>query len=493
MIVNTEFVPMRNNGNIGGILYISYVKDDGVIDIIRYDVPITEMFVWKYAKRNGVPDGMFQSWDFYPVCKEGCKFLNDIRIHEIMWALNKNFPNVMKPIYELNTPNTCFMDIEVDVQDDGFPSAKDARNPVNTVSWVDGNNVTVLGRCRLEQHSIDWIQKSIDEHCSTFDDNYKFSYVYYENEVDLLYDLVNVYMAKANCITGWNFFGYDYPYIYNRCEKLNIPLTALSPTGNFFKHKPYLANNKEQCIMLPYHRMMYDYMEVYAKWDTSVEPKVSNKLDWVSSTVLGTKKVEHNLGFKDLWQQKPADYVFYNAIDSVLIREIDNAIHTSNVMFGLSNLTHVPVLTTFSPVNSLQIVQSEYLMDSNRIVPVDSHKNPNDEGYEGAFVFEPIPGVYKNVFATDFMSLYPSIEMQFNISPDTFICRDPDIKNRKFNENEITTTSGAVYRRDIKGFIPGITEYYFKKRREYKKKMLIAESEANELKDIFERRFGSNI
>ena len=53
-----------------------------------------------------------------------------------------------------------------------------------------------------------------------------------------------------------------------------------------------------------------------------------------------------------------------------------------------------------------------------------SYKETKDENesYEGAFVFEPIPGVYKDgVMVVDYNSLYPSSIMMCNLSPETYV------------------------------------------------------------------------
>ncbi len=41
------------------------------------------------------------------------------------------------------------------------------------------------------------------------------------------------------------------------------------------------------------------------------------------------------------------------------------------------------------------------------------------EPYKGAMVLEPRPGLHENVVVLDFSSMYPSIMMRFNVSPDT--------------------------------------------------------------------------
>ena len=229
-------------------------------------------------------------------------------------------------------------------------------------------------------------------------------------------------------------------------------------------------------------------MEIYVKWDRSVGIKESNKLDWVAETAVGAKKVERALGFAEEWAQKPAEYVFYNAIDSILVQEIDNKIKTSYAFMGLANLMHVDALTAFSPVRSLEIVQAEYLYKENRVFPAaNKKKEQSDDSYEGAFVFQPTAGIYKNVIALDFASLYPTTMRQFNISPDTFIKKDI---NYKPNEHEIKCVSGAVYHKDFQGFIPKILTDFYMQRKSYKKEMMTAIEEKYHLEDIYEKRFG---
>ena len=116
----------------------------------------------------------------------------------------------------------------------------------------------------------------------------------------------------------------------------------------------------------------------------------------------------------------------------------------------------------------------------------------NDEGYEGAFVFEPIPGVYKNVIALDFASLYPTTMRQFNISPDTFIKKDKDKSRKTTKPDQIKCCTGATYMRNVEGFMPKILTDFYKKRKGYKKEMKAVDSELKVLKDALERRLQNN-
>jgi DNA polymerase elongation subunit (family B) len=56
------------------------------------------------------------------------------------------------------------------------------------------------------------------------------------------------------------------------------------------------------------------------------------------------------------------------------------------------------------------------------IFPSYKAAKSENESYEGAFVFEPIPGVYTDGIATvDYNSLYPSTIRALNISPETYV------------------------------------------------------------------------
>ena len=493
MIVNTEIHDYTRNGvpvldqygRVQKFLYISYVDKNQTVKPFFWMIPNELMYQWKYATKDDIPDTLYKSWDGKPVVKKPItdKFTEQ-RVHEIIMDLERWFPEneQLKEMRQMYIPKTAFMDIEVDVDDEGFPEAKDAKRPVNTVSIVVEDIVYVLGLANLSQDEIKWIQDEIKKHCEQFDTDYKFVYRYHASEFSLLNDLFFNFIDKLECVTGWNWFGYDWPYLYNRAPKLGLDITSLSPTKTWFTYKPQdvAADN----IKLPMHKCMYDYMELYKKHDRSISPKVSNKLDWVADKVLGVKKVVHQLGFKEMWERQKKEYVFYNAIDSVLIREIDKKLKTSSVMFGLASLMNVPVLATYSSTKSIEIVQAEYLYRENRVFPVVK-KDKEKKEYEGAFVFSPIPGIYRNVYCLDYRSLYPTTMRQFNISPDTLLFKD---KNHIPKENEIKCTNGCVYTNEFEGFIPKILSDYFDKRKEYKKMMIKAQKEKYHLINILKER-----
>lgn len=495
MIVNIETRDAYNpsTGKQGKQLILSYIEKSGSIQYLHGFISDKDMYNWYYAKESDkYYDKNHISWDNHLVKKvKSDNYLSDSRIREIICDILNQRPE-LNVINELNIPDTAYCDIEVMVTDDGFPDAAHAANPINTVSWVHGTDVTVLGRVKLSEAQIKKIQKKIDEHCAVFDEKYNFFYRYFESEVDLINSLFTEYMANVSCITGWNWFGYDYPYLFNRSKSYGMDMIRMIMGDNLcgtIVYSPQNAKYGDERVVLPAHRLMYDYMEIYAKWDRAISPKESNKLDWVSEKALGVKKVVHRLGFKAMWEQEPDEYVFYNGVDSILVREIDKKLKTSQTFFTLANLLHVPALMAFSPVRSLETVQTEYLYKEGKVFPKVNKENITQKSYTGAYVYEPTPGVYKNIIALDFASLYPSTIRQFNISPDTY--KGMASPNYVKNKDEIKTISGAIYERNRDGFIPKILTDFYSQRKIFKHEMQIAEKEKGELEEILERRLKS--
>ena len=73
----------------------------------------------------------------------------------------------------------------------------------------------------------------------------------------------------------------------------------------------------------------------------------------------------------------------------------------------------------FSPVRIWDSLIYNYLWE--RKIVVGQGGGRKDRQIEGAFVQEPHPGSYEWVASFDATSLYPSIIMQYNMSPETIV------------------------------------------------------------------------
>lgn len=463
-------------------MVVSYVGSDGHIKFMTYNVPDYEMFEWDYAKQKNQIIPNYQSFDGKPVKRVPKKnSLSKERFYQILFDLNKN--NQINAIFDNNIPETYFWDIENDINEDGTIDPNAASMPITVMSWVKFPEVIVFSTKELSSIQIDNIQNKIYKHCEKFEGSpkYKFIYKTYNSEYDMLLDFSVNHFRFADAVSGWNIWGYDWLYFYNRCEYLGIDLKSyICPTGQFHTVK----NDNGDILKLPKHKLIYDYLSCFKKWDRSVEVKESYKLDFIGDAVCGVKKVQHKLGLKEMWEQTPDEYVFYNAIDSILVEQIHKKAKTANAMYGLANLTRAEVYEVFGTISSVEIVQNEYLYMENKVVPLSVQKNEFKE-YEGAFVFKPDPGIHKWVLGLDYASLYPSTQRQFNISPETFKFKD---KNYQSKNNEIKCASGSVFAKDFDGFIPKILTHFYNERKRHKKEMKKADSIVKSLEEIYNQR-----
>jgi DNA polymerase elongation subunit (family B) len=140
----------------------------------------------------------------------------------------------------------------------------------------------------------------------------------------------------------------------------------------------------------------------------------------------------------------------------------------------------------FSQVRMWDTIIYNYLKKKNIVIP-PKEKSDKDEKYAGAYVKEPIPGMYDWVVNFDLNSLYPHLIMQYNISPETLVeQRHPSVTVDKILNHEIdfepykeyaVCANGAMYRKDVRGFLPELMEKIYKDRTIYKKKMIAAKQE----------------
>jgi DNA polymerase elongation subunit (family B) len=471
MIVNIEQRPEK--------LIISYINSEGDIKFQQFNIPVSHQYNYVYAKQRAGSDPQVMSWDFKPVRKVPSRFLTKYRIQEFFCdagdALTKN-------IFEMNMPKLYSCDIEVDVDDNGFAEAADANNRINTISWSHYPDVTVFGLKPLSGEECNDIENNIEAHLKPINKKYNFYYKQHISESEMLYDFLYNYARHASLITGWFFWSFDWQYIFNRCRKLNIDISWMSPTKQWYKYK-IVDKNKESFIMLPQHKLIVDYMAIYKKWDTTVFIKENNSLDFAAEAVLNIKKVKYAGTFKDLYKDF-AKYVFYNAIDSILVEEIHHKINTLRIFLGLSNINRVEAMDAFSPIRMLESTATRYIYKRNQIFPKKENLNER-EGYEGAFVFKPEPNLYEWLGAFDYASLYPSIMRQFKISIENFVIKD---KNYVVKPHEIKCSSGAVFDNSKEPLLPEILTDYYVMRKEAQNKYKVVEMELNELKNILKNR-----
>jgi len=86
------------------------------------------------------------------------------------------------------------------------------------------------------------------------------------------------------------------------------------------------------------------------------------------------------------------------------------------------------------------------------------------EGYAGGYVKEPARGLWENIAYLDYKSLYPSIIITHNVSPDT-------LNREGCKEYDTAPQVGHRFCKDVPGFIPSLLGYLLDERQKLKKRM----------------------
>ena len=229
-----------------------------------------------------------------------------------------------------------------------------------------------------------------------------------------------------------------------------------------------------------------DYLNLYKKF--TYKAQESYRLDYIASVELGQKKLDHSEfdTFKDFYTNGWQKFVEYNIIDVELVDRMEDKMKLIELAITMAYDAKVNYNDVFYQVRMWDAIIYNYLKKRNIVIP-PKERSDKDAKYAGAYVKEPIPGKYDWVVSFDLNSLYPHLIMQYNISPETLReTRHPSVTVDKILNEELTfelykdsavCANGAMYRKDVRGFLPELMEKIYKDRTIYKKKMLIAKQD----------------
>ena len=319
--------------------------------------------------------------------------------------------------------------------------------------------------------------------------------------------LLSAFMTKwreinPTIVTGWNIDYFDVTYLYNRYKLLFGQQFAnqLSPIGkvSYNKYRSRYIIGGVSCL---------DYLALYKCYNFTELPNY--RLDTVASIELGRGKIEYEGNLDQLFRDDIEKFIEYNLVDVELVVDLDKKLQFIDLARAICHTGHVFYEDFLFSSKWLEGAILTFLRRSGRVAPNKPRRKPrNEDGsdgegkFTGAYVKEPKPGLYKWVYDLDLTSLYPSIIMSINISPETKIGKlkgysaeqhmkgnletysivddsgneFPPLPKEKFlkfiEKNKYSVAAnGVLYRTDKVGVIPEILSVWFDKRVEYKNLM----------------------
>lgn len=287
---------------------------------------------------------------------------------------------------------------------------------------IEYKNIITLGSC----NAIDGVDV---QECAT------------EAEVLLKWTYL-IQKIDPDVIIGYNIFGFDMMYMYERAKELNIQSQFMC-LGRFSESICNFETKRLSSSALGDNFLHYIDMEGRVLIDLYKVIQREHKLDEyklnvVSQVFIGDQK--NDILPKDIFrlqQQGPKERAIiaeYCIQDCALVNRLLMKLETMANNIGMSNVCAVPLSFIFMRGQGIKIFslilkeckKEGYLAPVIRPPRPDLEEDEDDDSYEGAIVLEPKEGIYINdpVSVLDFASLYPNSMISHNLSQDCLVLED---------------------------------------------------------------------
>ena len=252
-------------------------------------------------------------------------------------------------------------------------------------------------------------------------------YTQCHNEKDLLYKYISHMESTApDVITGWNVEFFDIPYLVNRIAKINgeAAMKRLSPWGLVDMRETKTGFGQSTIKYELKGIAILDYMAIFKKFGYTYGPQESYKLDHIANVVLGEKKLDYGEAsdLNELYEKDYQKFIDYNIKDVELIDRMEDKLGLITLCLTMAYKGGVNYDQVLGTVAIWDSIIYRDLSSKNVAVPMNSESFKGD--YPGGYVKEPQVGMHDWVCSFDLNSLYPSIIMQYNMSPETILLDD---------------------------------------------------------------------
>ncbi|MBT4935533.1 hypothetical protein HOL21_02980 [Candidatus Woesearchaeota archaeon] len=248
------------------------------------------------------------------------------------------------------------------------------------------------------------------------------------DEVELLKRVKEILIDyQPDIVTGYFSDGFDFPYIKTRADKHGVVFDIGADYSQLDIRKKAGFRSSEARITGMLHLDMLQFIRNIFGKNLKTD---SYSLNAVSHELLDSKK--HDVDINNLahvWDHdhdKLEDFCKYNLHDAHLTYQL-----CKKLLFDILEFTKIVGLPSHNVIRMRfsKLVENYILkraIEYNVIAPnkpIGSEmKERMEESIQGAFVYEPTPGIYENIVVFDFRSLYPTIITAHNIGPESLQC-----------------------------------------------------------------------
>jgi len=312
-----------------------------------------------------------------------------------------------------------------------------------------------------------------------------------QDEKSLLERFVQLVQERdPDIICGYNTDRFDFLKLNERAEKLKVELKlGRDESPVIFRRRGRISSAQ---IKGRVHVDLYDFVEhILAQTLTSeilTLDRVAQELLGIGKETMKWKEIE------EAWRSETgiAKLVKYCRWDSELtLRLADYLLPqimelckiTGQTLFDVSRMTYSQLVEWLLIRKAYEIGE----IAANRPKHEEIEKRKLAEPYAGAYVHPPKEGIHENIALFDFRSLYPSIIVTHNVSPEMLDC------DHMLCRKNTVPESDHWFCQQKKGFIPQILEELIKKRSQINQKLKKLNKRSKLYNQLSNRQFSLKI
>ena len=294
------------------------------------------------------------------------------------------------------------------------------------------------------------------------------------SEKEMIEEFVKIIKENnVDILVGYNSDNFDFPYLTERAKILGVDLDiGMDGSDIKFIRRGYAnAASFKGLIHVDLYLVMRRYM--------SLERYT---LERVYYELFGEEKIDvPGDRIWEFWDNggEELDNLFDYSLDDV-VSTLKIAQQTLPLNLELTRIIGQPLFDVSRMATGQQaewfLVKQAYF--DNEVVPNKQGANFANraaaEDNEGGYVREPEKGLHENLVQFDFRSLYPSIIISKNISPDVMYLGD--VENE--DEYNIAPEHGIKFKKDPQGFIPSVINKILQERFRIKREMKASDDDA---------------
>ncbi|HVP93377.1 MAG TPA: DNA polymerase domain-containing protein [Acidobacteriota bacterium] len=282
-----------------------------------------------------------------------------------------------------------------------------------------------------------------------------------KNDKQVLEAFINYIRSfDPDIIVGYGVNGQDWPYLNARCKKLGLQLhvdrAGTEPHMSVYGHVSITGR-----INLDLFEFADEFPEVKVK-------TLENFADYLGVMKIENRTLVEDVDVADYWDDKAKREVLkkFSAENTRCVMGIAEAV--MDFAMQLSSLVSLPLdhVGTAAVGFRVEWFLIKHAQKLGELVPkrIEQPYRP----YVGAIVLKPEPGLHENIAVLDFKSMYPSIMIAYNVSPDTYVsAKDPVPSSGVYEAPEVKYR----FRKEPAGFYKEVLSYLINVRDEIRSRM----------------------